>query len=102
MSDAPAPLPPARTFNAGFGVLLAVANLGAFAIAFQDKSWGALWVAIIGGPITNAVLLVGGILAAVFLKRRQKQASLVLIFVGPIVAALGLLGAILLLDLHGC
>jgi hypothetical protein len=67
---------PRVVFGVIFGALLLVGNLLVLAAAWQDKSWGALVMAIVVGPILSGAFLVSGLVAIPFLKRRRVQFSL--------------------------
>lgn len=90
-----------------FGVLLLlVGNLLVLSAAWQDKSWGALWMAIIGSPGLNIILMVLGLTAIPSLKRRDPEFSLgrhLAVTLGlPIAAVVANFLIILSMDLHGC
>ena len=59
-----------------FLALVAAGNLLVLSVAWRDRAWGAFYAAIIGGPILNGVLLVVGLIAIPFLRRRRVQFSL--------------------------
>jgi hypothetical protein len=76
-SSAGAAPPKARgVFGRVFAALLLVGNLLLLAVAWHDKTWGAFWIAFIGGPILNGMFLIYGLLAISFLKRDRRQFSL--------------------------
>lgn len=89
-----------------FSVLLLVGNLLVLAAAWQDKSWGALWMAIIGSPGLNIILMVLGLTAIPSLKRRDSEFSLgrhLAVTLGlPIAAVVADFLIILSMGLHGC
>jgi hypothetical protein len=89
-------------FQYTFVATLLVANAAAFSFALHDRSWNALRIAILFGPILNGVFLIGGLASAVILKRRGLRMSLLLAITAPSVATCALFGAILSLGLHGC
>lgn len=93
-------------FGFVFLVLLSVGNLVILIRAWQDRSWGALWLAIIGGPILNGVFLISGLVAIPFLKRFGAQFSLgrhlALTLGAPIAAVAADLFIILSMGLHRC
>ena len=69
--------PKARgVFGMVFGALLFVGNLLVLAAAWQDKSWGALGMAVVVGPVLNGVFLMSGLVAIPFLKRHRQQFAL--------------------------
>jgi hypothetical protein len=101
------PQPKARgVFELVFGALLLVANLVLLAAAWQDKSWGAMVLAVAGGPILNSAFLFSGLLAIPFLKRRRPHFSLgrhlALTLGVPIAAAVVDFFAIMSMGLHAC
>lgn len=104
MTDkAPKNAPPAPRFDFAFMAALLVANIVAFTVAFQDKSWTALWVAIFGGPVMNLLFIAFGLLSAWLVERKMgRKASIELVISAPIAAGLGLSIAIFCLDLRGC
>ena len=95
---------------AGFGVVfitvVVLANLLALGAAWQDKSWGALWIAIVGGPILNGVFALVGLIAMPFLRRQRSQFSVwrhVVLSLGVPIAAIAIdAGVIFSMGLHGC
>lgn len=82
------------------------ANLWLLAAAWRDRSWEALWIAIVGGPLVNAVWLLVGLVAIPFLKRRRAGFALgrhLAFSCGvPIAAVVIDLGLIASMGLHGC
>jgi hypothetical protein len=81
-------------------------NLGALAAAWQDRSWGALGIAIGVGPSINAVLIVFGLVAIPFRKRHSESFSLdrhLALSIGiPVAAILADYFIIMSMGLHGC
>jgi hypothetical protein len=97
---------PRHVFGLVFSALLLVGNILVLAAAWQDKSWGALWMAIVGGPILNGTLLISGLVAIPFLKRRRSHFSLArhlpLALGAPVAAAVADFFIIGSMGLHGC
>lgn len=62
-------------FGMVFGALVLVGNLLILAAAWRDRSWGALAMAITYGPMLNGALLISGLVAIPFLKRRRQHFS---------------------------
>ena len=93
-------------FGMVLGVLLLVGNLLVLAAAWQDRSWGALGMAVMVGPILNGVFLISGLVAIPFLKRRRQQFSLgrhlALTLGVPIAAVVADFFIIMSMGLHGC
>ena len=89
-----------------FLALVALVNLAALAAAWQDRSWGALGIAIGVGPTINAILIVFGLVAIPFLKRRSDSFSLgrhLALSIGiPIAAIVADFLIISSMGLHGC
>ena len=97
-----APLAPAKSVALLFVIVLLISNGVGFFLAFQDKSWEALRIAVLFGPISNVVLAIAGAVLAVVLKRKGLRLSLLLVLGAPCIAAIALFGSIMFLDLHGC
>jgi hypothetical protein len=98
--------PKARgVFGMVFGALLLVGNLLLLAVAWHDKSWGAFWMAFIGGPILNGTFMISGLIAIPFLKRHRRQSSLgrhlALTLGVPIAAVVADFFFIMSMGLHG-
>jgi hypothetical protein len=93
-------------FGWTFLALVAAGNCLILSAAWQDRSWGALWMAVVGGPILNGVLLISGLVAIPFLKRRRAKFSLgrhLALTLGlPIAAVVADFFVILRMGLHGC
>jgi hypothetical protein len=87
------------------GVVLAV-NAGLLATAVGDRSWTALNIAILSGPITNGVLLLLGLLGIPLVKSGAAGApvrSYVITAVGlPLAAIPADFLLIFSMGLHGC
>jgi len=80
--------------------------LSAIWFSWQDKSWGAIYIAIVACPTANLVLMFLGTMAAFVVRRLHPEAKL-----GPMITtvlALPPIGAVVTLivtftfDLHGC
>ena len=88
-----------------FLALVAVGNCFVLSVAWQDKSWAALWMAIVVGPVLNGALLISGLVAIPFLKRRRVSFSLrrhLALTIGvPIAAVVADFVIILSMGLHG-
>ncbi|HEV7670461.1 MAG TPA: hypothetical protein VGS22_18230 [Thermoanaerobaculia bacterium] len=52
-----------------------MSNSLVLAIAWNDKSRGAFWIAVVGGPILNACLALGAAITTLLLKVRYPQFS---------------------------
>ena len=82
------------------------ANLLLLGVAYVDRSWGALGIAMMIGPITNGVLAVVGLACLPVLKRRAPGAAtgtyLLASLVLPLLAIPTDLFAIIAMDLRGC
>jgi hypothetical protein len=88
-----------------YGVLMVIGNLIVLVIAWNDKSWGALWIAIVGGPILNAVFLISGLVAISVLRRRTPFSlgrHLAMSIGLPIAAIVVDFLVIILMAPHGC
>ena len=99
--------PQARgVFGAIFAAFILLGNLWVVIAASQDRSWGALWIAFVAAPVFNGGLLISGLVAIPFLKRRRAQFSLgrhlALTLGVPIVAFVVDIIAIGSMGLHGC
>lgn len=92
-------------FGLVFGALLLAGNLVVLAAAWQDRSWGALRMAVMVGPVLNGVFLISGLIAIPFLKRRRNSFSLgrhlALTFGVPIAAVVADFFIIVSMGLHG-
>lgn len=53
-------------FVRGYVALIVAVNLFILWSAWEDRSWGAIWLAFIGGPIANGVLFVISLLILAF------------------------------------
>jgi hypothetical protein len=97
---------PARTFRMAFLAAVVVVNLIALWLAWDDRSWGALGIAIAYGPIANGVLALASLLATPFLNRKDPLFSAgghAALSLGiPAAAALVDAIAIFSMDLSGC
>ncbi|HKV11664.1 MAG TPA: hypothetical protein VJ725_26195 [Thermoanaerobaculia bacterium] len=97
---------PARTFRIAFLALVAVVNGIALWLAWKDRSWGALGIALLYGPIANGALALTSLLAIPFLKARDPFLSVsnhtALSLAIPTVAGLIDAAVILSMDLRGC
>lgn len=93
-------------FEIIFFTALVIGNLGVLFSAWQDASWGALWLAFIGGPTLNAALMVLGLFVSLFMrrygKRRLSSGLLFVIICLPIAAMVVDAVVILMMPLHGC
>jgi hypothetical protein len=56
-------------FHLGFAVTLLLANAVILGMAWQDRSWGALWISIIVGPVMNGILAVISLAVTPVLRR---------------------------------
>jgi hypothetical protein len=66
------PTPSSRSrFGMVFVVVVVAVNLLALGAAWQDRSWGALMIAVVVGPALNGVLALVGLAATPFLRRRR-------------------------------
>jgi len=105
-ADAPSPKPNSRvaplTFQLVAVTVCLLANGTAYKIAANDHGWGALWIALVGGPILNGILALAGGLATLALPKGRRVGAVCIAVGVPVVAALALLVAVLQLDLHGC
>jgi uncharacterized membrane protein YhaH (DUF805 family) len=97
---------PSRTFLLWFAAVTVLLCLSAIWFSWQDKSWGAIYIAIVACPTANLVLMFLGTMAAFVVRRLHPEAKL-----GPMITtvlALPPIGAVVTLivtftfDLHGC
>ena len=92
-------------FALTFVIVVGIANLLALGVAWQDRSWGALAIAVIYGPILNGIFALIGLLATAFL-RRNDQFSIwrhVVLSLGVPIAAASIDAFIIFsMGLHGC
>lgn len=65
----------AERFGVVFVIVVILLNVFALVAASQDKSWGALWIATVAGPIGNGLLAVMSLVAAPFLQRKRLEFS---------------------------
>jgi ABC-type transport system involved in cytochrome c biogenesis permease component len=95
-----------RVFNIWFAVVSLCVCLVAIVLAWLDKSWGALYIAIVACPMANLVLMILGTISAFIVKRfnpRTKLSSmLVLVLCLPPLGALATAAAVFRMPLHGC
>jgi len=95
-----------RVFNGWFAaVTLAVCLVSVF-LAWQDRSWGALYIALLACPVANLVLMVLGSVAAFILRRRHPEAKLgsmlSTVLSLPPIGVLVTVVATFMMPLHGC
>ena len=69
MDTSTSPLDRSRSFHLVFTGIVLLANLIALAAAWQDRSWGALGIAVVVGPSMNGVLSLLSLLATPALQR---------------------------------
>jgi hypothetical protein len=77
--DLPAERPAPKTrvgFGAVFIAVLLVGNLLLLAAEYLDRSWGAVQMVVIVGPMLNVALMISGLVAIPHLKRLRAQFSL--------------------------
>ena len=93
-------------FIVAFTSLVVLLNMLVLMAAARDRSWGAIWFGVIGGPVMNGVIALLSLLAIPALKRRRAQFSVwrhVAISLGMPAAAAVVDGVIIFhMDLHGC
>ena len=104
---APPPVEPRLSwFHVIFSGLVLVANAIAVSVACQDRSWGALAIAVAAGPAMNGIFAAVGLAAYPFLRRLEQRPPLgwhLLIALALPSAAIALdYFAILYMDLSGC
>jgi hypothetical protein len=56
-------------FHLGFAVTVLLGNAVILGIAWQDRSWGALWIELLAGPIMNGILAVISLAVTPVLRR---------------------------------
>lgn len=95
-----------RVFKRWFAaVTLAVCLVSVF-LVWQDRSWGALYIALFACPVANLVLMVLGSSAALMVRRRHPETKLGSML--STVLSLPPLGALVtaivtfMMPLHGC
>jgi hypothetical protein len=97
---------PSRWFNWTFAAVVVLLNIFPLQGAWQDKSWGALWFALIGAPLLNLVLAFVGVAASAILASMRPQFSVgrhLAVCLGvPAAAVVVDLLVIFSMDLHGC
>lgn len=86
------------------GVLLLVVNGFVLAVAAEDRSWGALGMAICVGPIANGVLALVSLCATPWMKSAAGSpwAHVAFSLGVPAAAIAGDFLLIMTMDLHGC
>lgn len=95
-----------RVFNTWFAIVSLGLCLVAILLAWQDKSWGALYIAVYACPVANLVLMLLGTIAAFIVCRFNPGARLGAMV--PSVLGLPPLGAFVvavatfLMPLRGC
>ena len=93
-------------FGKAFVALVLIANLVILAVAWQDKSWAALWMGLLIGPILNGAFLISGLVAIPFLRRRRASFRLgrhLALTIGlPVAAVVADLFIINSMGFHGC
>jgi peptidoglycan/LPS O-acetylase OafA/YrhL len=88
-------------FMAVYALVATCVTLYEYSFALQDRSWGALGVAIYWGPAINGVFALIGVVATCFLPRVDRKYALGLSVGLPIVLSVLLFLGVILLDLHG-
>lgn len=105
-SIAERPNKPQRMFINTFCLLLLLANLCGYLIAASDKSWGAMYILIVAMPVYNGTFLLGGNIAVLLMKLRNKKldfsSAWMVVWGAPFLAAAVSVALILMLDIHGC
>lgn len=96
----------ARVFNTWFVVVSLGICLVAIFLGWQDKSWGAIYIAAVACPLANLVLMLLGTIAAVIFRRfnpNMKLGSMLPSVLGvPPLGALATAMAIFMMPLNGC
>ena len=96
----------AQGFNTWFAIASLVLCSVALFLAWQDQSWGAIYIAIVACPVANLVLMLLGIIAAFTFRRFNQGTKLGSILVPvlglPPLGALSTAMAIFMMPLHGC
>jgi hypothetical protein len=87
------------------GVTVAV-NLALVLVAEADRSWGAAWIAILIGPVTNVVLVIASLAGIPFVRRAARGGPIDLYVLAgilcPVVGAIVDWVCITSMDMHGC
>src|SRR5262249_31227564 len=76
VSSDPQPRSARAWFNIGFIAITVLLNLFAVFAAWQDKSWAAMCIGAVGGPLANGVLALMGLIAIPFLRRSRAPFSI--------------------------
>jgi len=75
-------------------------------VSWMDKSWGAMWIAIVGSPIANLVLMILGFSTATTIHRHNPLVKVrrlrLAVFAFPVIGALSTFVATFMLGLRGC
>ncbi len=95
-----------RVFKGWFAVVTLAVCLVSVFLVWQDRSWGALYIAIIACPVANLVLMVLGSAAAFMVRRRHPETKLGVMLSTvlslPPLGALVTVVATFMVPLHGC
>ena len=97
----------ARRFTLIVWLVALALTLGAIGFAWIDKSWGALGMALVFGPVANAVLLIGSLIVLAVLKSRcpelrHFQHPLMSAVFAPLLSAVMVFFSVFAMPLHGC
>lgn len=95
-----------RVFKRWFAVATLAVCLVSVFLVWQDRSWGALYIALFASPVANLVLMVIGSVAAFIVRRRHPEAKLgsmlSTVLSLPPLGALVTVVATFMMPLHGC
>ena len=95
-----------RRFRKWFALITLAVCLVSISLAWQDRSWGALYIAFVGCPVANFGLMVLGTVAAFVIKRHNSEmklgAMLSTVLSLPPLGALAAFIATFMMPLHGC
>ncbi|TCO87853.1 hypothetical protein EV701_120152 [Chthoniobacter flavus] len=96
----------ASSFRKIFWMAAALLCAGTLLYAWKDHSWGALFMALVGAPLANLILIILGVIGAVILRWKHPSIPAVDLFptiiVAPLLSAIINLVATFLMPLHGC
>jgi hypothetical protein len=96
----------AKRFTLTVWTLCFITACVAIWLGWNDKSWGALWIAFIGAPIANGMIMFGSLICLSICRRRNsavpRSAPMTAAFFGPLISSGSIIFCIFSMDLHGC
>lgn len=96
----------ARRFTLIVWIMSLITAIVATWLAWTDKSWGALWIAFIGAPVVNVVILIGSLITLSIFRHRNRTMPqgipMMTAVFAPLTSCIITDIAIFSMGLHGC